>query len=585
MTTKDTHEARERFLTEHDLDRTVRESISTSWRRSELLKVRADRLDPPFVREPNLDSPLVSAAAPVLQQLADGLADEPVGVILTSADGVVLTRISASNRLNRALDDVQLAPGYSYSEEFAGTNGIGTTLETRKPTLVTGPEHYADCLEQLACAGVPIIHPISGTLVGALDLTGWVEDGGPLLATLAKSATNQIEGRLLEQSSAAQTALLNAYLRVCRRLPQAGVLALGDDVVLMNRRLRRALNTQDQAALLEYAVDSTHPTAAHSLVTVLPSGQTVRLSCTDDFPSGTRGEAALFHVHLLATSAAPSSPVRRDAVALPGIAGTSSSWRRGCEQIARCVRERQWIVVSGEQGTGRTATLKAASEQYNPRSHPRIFTTEDFRNRPAALTALEHELDQEHFSIILRDLDLLTEPQLTAIAELLQGREHAGWIGATTGSNADQDTTVGALILPLFGQTVPVPALRHRIEDLHDLVPLLLRQLSRGDELSLSPPAMRQLCKYNWPGNVEQLRQILHEVVQRQRSGSIAVDQLPPTCRALSRHTLTQIEALERDAIVRSLEENHGNKKAAATALGISRATIYRKINEFGIDL
>ena len=56
-------------------------------------------------------------------------------------------------------------------------------------------------------------------------------------------------------------------------------------------------------------------------------------------------------------------------------------------------------------------------------------------------------------------------------------------------------------------------------------------------------------------------------------------------CRALSRHTLTQIEALERDAIVRSLEENHGNKKAAATALGISRATIYRKIKEFGIGL
>jgi len=55
--------------------------------------------------------------------------------------------------------------------------------------------------------------------------------------------------------------------------------------------------------------------------------------------------------------------------------------------------------------------------------------------------------------------------------------------------------------------------------------------------------------------------------------------------RALSRHTLTQLEALERDAIVRSLEDNGRNKKAAAAALGISRATIYRKIREFGIDV
>ncbi|MGV9867193.1 sigma-54-dependent Fis family transcriptional regulator [Rhodococcus koreensis] len=583
MTTKDLQKARELFLADNDLDSSVRQPISYSWQRSKSLKVSPDQLDLPFVREPNLDCPLVAAAEPVLRQLADGLVDEPVSVILTSADGVILTRITASRQLNRTLDDVQLIPGYSYSEEFAGTNGIGTTLETRQPTLVTGAEHYADCLGQLACAGVPITHPMSGTLVGALDLTGWVEDGGPLLATLAKSATAQIEGRLLAQASADQTSLLNAYLKACRRSPQTGVLALGDDVVLVNRRLRVALDAQDQAALLEHAVDLSSVNATYRHIVALPSGQTARLSSIEDFGLGARRPMALFYVHLHDVPTSSLAPEPASTAVFPGITGTSASWRRSCQQIARCAREQQWVVVSGEAGSGRGAALKAVAVEHIP-IRTRIFTAAELSGDSAVLPALEQELDQERFSVILRDIDLLGEPQQRVVADLIQGREHAGWIGATIGGTG-HNTDLDALLLPHFSHTVTMPALRHRIDDLHSLVPHLLRQLGRGAELSLSPAAMRQLCKYSWPGNVTELRQVLHEVVQRQRSGVVEVEQLPPMCRALSRHTLTQIEALERDAIVRSLEENHGNKKAAATALGISRATIYRKIKEFGIDI
>ncbi|MFC9551983.1 sigma-54-dependent Fis family transcriptional regulator [Rhodococcus sp. NPDC056960] len=580
MAAKDLQKARERFLVEHDLDGSVRQDISYSWQRSKTLNVQPDRLDLPYVREPNMDSPLVAAAAPVLKQLADGLVDEPVSVILTSADGVVLTRISSSRRLNQALDDVSLAPGYSYSEEFAGTNGIGTALETRQPALISGAEHYADCLGQLACAGVPIAHPISGALVGALDLTGWVEDGGPLLATLAKSATAQIEGRLLAQASEDQTALLNAYLKTCRRSPQSGVLALGDDVVLLNRRLRQVLDAQDQAALIEHAIDLISSPTMHRHIVALPSGQPARMSAVDGFGPRVPRQTALFHVHLLDVTAA-AIPAIETATMLPGLAGGSASWRRSCQQIARCARQQQWVTVSGEPGSGRGAVLKSVAVQHIP-IRTRIFTSAELANDSASMSELEHELDQDRFSVILRDVDLLDEQHQQTVADLIQGREHAGWIGATI-SSTGQNTDIGTLVLPHFSHTVPVPALRHRIEDLHDLVPHLLRQLSRGAELSLSPAAMRQLCKYSWPGNVAELRLVLHEVVKLQRSGIVEVEQLPPMCRALSRHALTQIEALERDAIVRSLEENHGNKKAAATALGISRATIYRKIKEFGI--
>ena len=65
------------------------------------------------------------------------------------------------------------------------------------------------------------------------------------------------------------------------------------------------------------------------------------------------------------------------------------------------------------------------------------------------------------------------------------------------------------------------------------------------------------------------------ETVARQRSGIISADKLPPESRSVTRRKMTQMEALERDAIVRSLQDNGGNKQEAARALGMSPATIY----------
>jgi sigma-54 dependent transcriptional regulator, acetoin dehydrogenase operon transcriptional activator AcoR len=138
-------------------------------------------------------------------------------------------------------------------------------------------------------------------------------------------------------------------------------------------------------------------------------------------------------------------------------------------------------------------------------------------------------------------------------------------------------------LLQFLTHTVTVPALRCRIEDIEDLVPFLLREVVSGSDVRLAPDAMRQLSKLPWPGNVAQLRRVLIETVARQRFGVITADKLPPECRSVTRRKLTQMEALERDAIVRSLEENGGNKLDAAIALGMSRATIYRKMKAYGI--
>src|SRR5436305_8891211 len=174
-------EARERFLTSEPVAPSdVREPILASWWRSRDWKVAADRVELSYVRDPNLDTPLTRNAVPVLRNLHEHLGGQPISVILTDAAGVVLSRMTADRDLERRLDSVQLAPGFSYAEERVGTNGIGTALESGQAAHVFGHEHYAEHLEDLACAAVPIRHPISGKAIGAVNLTCWRKDADQL---------------------------------------------------------------------------------------------------------------------------------------------------------------------------------------------------------------------------------------------------------------------------------------------------------------------------------------------------------------------------------------------------------------------
>lgn len=579
-TAVDIRRAREQFLTAGALDTdVVTPEVLNSWRRSRALHVHPDRVDLSYVRDPDTDTPLAYAAAPVLRQTADDLASEAVSVILTSADGLVLERITADRNLSSALDDVQLARGYSYVEEFAGTNGIGTALESGAPTFIRGNEHYVDTLGGLACAGSPIRDPITRRLLGVVDLTCWAHQSDPLLFALVKRVGSQIEDRLRTLTSERETALLDAYLKQSRRYP-GGVLAVGGDVVLMNPYLRQSLDVGDQMALLDHAAEMTRSAAASTLVT-LTSGSTARISAAERVSARGRSTHVVFHVQVQLP--AQWTDVRGAGLAsIPQLAGRSSSWRRSCRQVERCYRDREWVVIEGERGSGRAKLGQAVVRHVTPERTVRVLCSENFDTVDEFVVRLEAETRSDDFAVVIANVDELPEQALEPLAAALQNVAGHGWVAATAGAGT-RSSLVDILVLPFFTHTVTVAALRHRIEDLEGLVPQLLRELTRGADVRLAPEAMRQLAKLPWPGNIAQLRKVLAQTVSRQRSGIIGVDKLPAECRSLARRKLTQLEALERDAIVRSLLDNDGSKADAAQALGLSRATMYRKIREFGI--
>ncbi|MFD4369118.1 sigma-54-dependent Fis family transcriptional regulator [Rhodococcus sp. NPDC058521] len=568
--------AREEFLDGRDaLPDVVRAPVLDSWKRSKSWNVDSQNLEFPFVREPNLETVLGRAAAPVTRELAEDLSGEPVALVLSAADGVVLDRSSADSALTQAFDTYGILRGHSCAEEHVGTNAIGTALEARATVLVDGHEHYADPLVAMSCVGVPIVHPISGTLLGALDLTWWAGGTRSLLASLAKSTVRHIESRILDGSGVRERHLFEAYRRTCRRTTK-GVLAIGGDVLLVNDYVRKILDNDDQTVLVGHAVDLLVASIVQPLTVSLPSGRSVRITPVD---AGTAGRGTV----VFTVAASESKPVHDLSAArpkLPGVVGASTSWQRSCAEVVRRVRAKRWVLVEGETGVGRSHLLRIAAAENLPGGRPKVLGVLDYTDQESFLGDVASELEVDDFRLVLRDLDALDPSVALDLLRLLEKRRQDGWVGASMNT---APTGESSALREAFDRVVPVTPLRHRVGDLEQLVPHLLGRMSTGSGPMLSPDAAAQLARYAWPGNVAQLRRILAEVVQKQRSGVVAVDKLPAECRAVTRRRLTQIESLQRDAIVQSLHDNSGDKTAAAAALGISRATIYRRIREFGI--
>ena len=580
--------ARERFLAAQPVNQhEVREPILASWRRSRDWRVAADRIELRYTRDPDPETALARHADPVLRHLLDQLDGQPISIILTDANGLVLNRLTADHDLERHLDGVKLAPGFNYSEELVGTNGIGTALEAGRPTHVFGHEHYAEKLEGLACAGVPIHHPITGKTAGVIDLTCWRKNADPLLVALVKSTADQITQALLNGSSNREFSLLEEYVRTCRRTGGI-VLAIGNDVVMMNDYARRILDPADQAALIGQAAEVLARQHAGAITAELPTGLKARMYCRP-IDSDTPFSDGIVHVKLMEAAARPAAPPgktgTRAPMFLPGLVGTGVLWTRACREAELAYDSGEWLTLEGEPGVGKMALVKAVHQRRNPAGRLHVLDASEVTGAEWLVQARSELLDGAGM-LVIRHVDELNTKQVHALSSALQQaravqRDTPLRVAVTLyRKNANADLTK---LLRFFPATVELPPLRHHVDDLQELVPFFLARLSQHGRVVCSPEAMQLLLRSSWPGNTAQLWQVLKRVVQRRRAGSIQPADLPPECWTVSRRLLSPLESMERDAIVQSLLDCDGNKVKAAESLGMSRATIYRKIHEYGI--
>ncbi len=195
---------RERFLTTgNPAIYTPRPMILESWQRCRALDVNPGRRYAPlaiakeaqFYHLREVNELLIRATRSVMSHLTDFLADSGYVIVLSDANGYLLDVIG-DVAIRRRLARIDFVPGGDWSEAAAGTNAIGTALADGHIVQLMAAEHYCDGWQDLTCTAAPIHHPLTGEIIGVLDVTGDYRLIRPFLTNSLATAALETEQQL-----------------------------------------------------------------------------------------------------------------------------------------------------------------------------------------------------------------------------------------------------------------------------------------------------------------------------------------------------------------------------------------------------
>jgi DNA-binding NtrC family response regulator len=303
---------------------------------------------------------------------------------------------------------------------------------------------------------------------------------------------------------------------------------------------------------------------------------------------------------------------------------------RGMQEVYRWVElagtSTAPVLVYGESGTGKELVARTIHELSNRRNKPfvaincaaipeTLIESELFGHERGAFTgATERRLGCFEltdggtlFLDEIAEMDPNTQAKLLRVLQEGSFRRVGGGkheiqvdvrVVAATNQLPTEAISHGKLREDLFYRlnvfSIHLPPLRERREDIPLLARNFIEEFNRQDNRQvrgLSSEAEKELDRYHWPGNVRELRNVIQRAVVLSGSGQIGVEHLPdtvlratPPTPAAAAGSVTPIREMERDMILRALEETGQDKRRAAQLLGISLKTLYNKLAKYGIQ-
>jgi len=313
---------------------------------------------------------------------------------------------------------------------------------------------------------------------------------------------------------------------------------------------------------------------------------------------------------------------------LDGIIGSSAGMQDVLRMISRLKDTRTPVLISGESGTGKELVARAIHFRGALAQMPfvavdcgalvpTLMESELFGYEKGAFTGATKSkagLFQaaNGGTIFLDEIGELPLEMQAKLLRVLQEKEVRPVgsndritvdvrVSAATNRDLEAAYRAGTFRKDLYFRlnvvTVHIPPLRERRSDIPMLVHHFLNRYAPSSQLQVTPAAMKCLLQYEWPGNVRELENCIARAVTLGDHQVMDVKDLPPVLRSepsgeemsasadAASLSTTALAEMERMTILRVFEQAHGDKALAGKMLGISRATLYRKLKRYNIGL
>jgi two-component system response regulator HydG len=309
------------------------------------------------------------------------------------------------------------------------------------------------------------------------------------------------------------------------------------------------------------------------------------------------------------------------------IIGRSPAMKQLFETMALVAPSEATVLIVGESGTGKELIANAIHQNSARAQRPFIkvncaalpetlLESELFGHEKGAFTGAAARRQgrfqlAHNSSILLDEIGEMSPTTQAKILRVLQEREFEP-IGSTqtikvdtrviaaTNKNLEEEIKQGRFREDLFYRinvvTIKVPPLRERHDDIPLLADFFLKRFAEKNRRVIkgfTPRAMDLLMRYDWAGNARELENIVERAVIMARGDMITPMEFPENLKELDQELKEaridiaagrSLKEIEKEMILRTLEETEGNRTHAANILGISRRTLQLKLKEYGIN-
>ncbi|PWV84981.1 Transcriptional regulator of acetoin/glycerol metabolism [Prauserella marina] len=533
--------------------------LAESWRRSRTALGAPENItDVPQVSEELLDAHLLDLFREPLTRFSDSVAGTGLGVLLADSRGRILHRWCGDRTAAAHLDRIGTVRGAVLSEDSVGTNGVGTVAASGRSVQIRGGEHFAEFYRDAVCTGAPVRHPMTGSLLAVVTLSCDVTPRTDLLRPLLDSVTQRLEAQVLDMQQPAARRAFDTFLELSRVRTEP-VVVFGSAGLLIQNSQSGRLVPEDLDRLQELCAEAkgpgrqvveltTGPAMVH--VTVVEPGNAVAVVEEQHSPARTHTVIA---------------PPRR-------LIGRDPDWLATHREIERSRASATPVIVAGRSGAGKVSLALGRPVQQDAQTRGQVFDAAQRHvlGKREWLAELGRRLEAPG-DLVVRGAQTLEPALLDGMRTLLEQTQRSRPVLVTLTADAREDAE--AFGLKYAAPVVWVPALAERVGDL----PALWRHFAASPGFFPDQECLELLKAYRWPGNLKELRTVIAQLGGG--DGVVSPADLPPTIRAA--RSLTMIEQVELEAIRKALREANGNRAKAAQILGVSRATVYRKIKAY----
>ncbi|MEM5583362.1 sigma-54-dependent Fis family transcriptional regulator [Roseibium sp. AS2] len=514
---------------------------------------------------------LIATARSGLQTLFQQVAGQNYVLLLADAKGVCVD-FFGDPRFEDHLRQAGLYLGSNWTEDLAGTCGVGSCIVTGKAVTIHQGDHFGLAHIPLSCTAAPIFDT-KGELSAVLDIS-LLRSPSPKPSQYLAMGLVTASARRVEMANLMATTRREWVLRFSTNPeflevdPEAAVALDGSGrIVGMTSGARTALDPEVGGGLIGSRIDDWLELSMDNLPDLM------RGRPTEERVLRLKDGRCLFGHAIAPQTPLTISALRQREPALPGalgsFAGGDPALRGLLEQAARLAPTQVPLLITGETGTGKERLARAIHVTGpKDRSFHAIRCT-----GPGAVELLA---DATPGTLFLRGIEDMPPDGQSALLTMLDGRTDLRIVASCRCTAFELSRILrDDLFYRVAGNTLALPPLRLRA-DLDWLIDRLLRWRCTAN-IRLSSAARADLKSRVWPGNIRELEQVLDVAVAMSEGLVIDLPDLPvaPKRAEPEPDGIDELEAL--------LAACGWNMAQAARRLGVNRSTMLRRIRKAGL--